>query len=334
MFIAVDQYNFWDQIKTVFQILGLIFAISGFAMVFGSIRSILYTIIISVFVLDVYSFFTRNFGITINDPLALVRISSYLHNPNSFAFYNILGVFALLFVMKKQKGNLHKIAGYLLTIFFAFAIVYSVSQKSFLGLIVLVFTWVWFCFRKRVTRKSNFLLLILIVGFLLTLTYFTINKTYLGVRLQSSLVGEESSLQDRIILYQEGWTMFLSNPLTGVGIANFIIHSALHYYAHSDYMEVLSTTGIVGFLLYFPIFPVLWRRINRIQQRSRNPVVIYEMGLFKAFIVTLLFIAFGRPNFIDINAMFILASLIGYSFYLEGSLNQHKPVTRQKGLMR
>lgn len=314
-FIAQFQFVFMDSISTLIQILALMFAVYGFSRSYGSIKPIFWIILICVSVLDFYVLIGGELSV-ISLLQSSIRTSSFLKNPNYYAFFNVLGIFALLF-LRPIKGKLLKITRFAFLIFFALNILYSSSQKSFLGVIVLFFCWYWFCSRNKVKRGQRIInfLLFSITAFIVI--YFTFNFTFLGMRLQNSSVGDDISLTTRLALYQEGWDLFLSSPITGVGIGHFMYYSSMNAYAHSDFLEVLSTTGIIGFFLYGAIYFVLWKRLNSLHRLSINNEFSYQIGLFKAFIITLTFIGLGRPNFNSIETMFVIASLIGYSHYLQ-----------------
>jgi len=76
----------------------------------------------------------------------------------------------------------------------------------------------------------------------------------------------EPNVTDRVLWYKAALRMFAANPLTGVGAGNFgkalpgYLENGHHLlrtiYAHSFYLETLSETGVIGFvilavLLYF-----------------------------------------------------------------------------------
>ena len=137
VFVAQNKVAFGDLLGTIAQVWGLVLAITGFALLRGSIKLNLSIFIIAVTILSVFAFISNDFGALI-DPLNRIRIASYLRNPNNFAFYKVLGVFAIIYLLSNQENGVIKKVGVLWIAFFAFAIVYSGSQKSFLSLIVLI----------------------------------------------------------------------------------------------------------------------------------------------------------------------------------------------------
>lgn len=58
------------------------------------------------------------------------------------------------------------------------------------------------------------------------------------------------SFSGRTDLYVEAWEFFKQHPVFGIGYKCFEHLSKYDYYTHSTYMELLSCTGLVGFVLF------------------------------------------------------------------------------------
>jgi len=99
-------------------------------------------------------------------------------------------------------------------------------------------------------------------------------------------------------------------------------------YSHSDYMEIAANTGIVGFILYFSVYAMLWSRLNRIKAKTNNPRLLYTIGLVKATLITMVLTAFGRPNVTSKLTWIFLAGAIGYSWSVEKDLLRHRLLQR------
>ena len=89
----------------------------------------------------------------------------------------------------------------------------------------------------------------------------------MGLRFQRAMDNPDIDTA-RSQMYVRGVDLFWENPLAGVGLGNFQVVSGLGAYSHSDYIEVASNTGIIGFILYFSIYGmILWRLLWLV----RNP---------------------------------------------------------------
>lgn len=77
----------------------------------------------------------------------------------------------------------------------------------------------------------------------------------------NSVTGEgkvDSSTEIRTILIKTGIEQFLKNPILGVGIGNssYITMESIGRptYLHNNFVELLATTGIIGFALYYLVY--------------------------------------------------------------------------------
>jgi O-antigen ligase len=116
-----------------------------------------------------------------------------------------------------------------------------------------------------------------------------------------------------------------------VGLGNFVTHSSSGAYAHSDFMEVLATTGFVGFVLYFSIYLVLWRRLRRVSKRHTDATSRYMAGLYQAAIITLLTLGLGVPNFLNPLHLYVIGVLVGHTLAMEQGLRSTRPAASRAG---
>jgi O-antigen ligase len=113
--------------------------------------------------------------------------------------------------------------------------------------------------------------------------------------------------------YREGLEMLLRSPVIGVGMDQFIFHSNTQHVAHSEYVEVFSDTGIVGGLLYFSIFVVLWIRAGKIAKYTDDITQFRIARLVRAILIVIAVSNVGRWNYYDKITWVIFASFIGYT---------------------
>lgn len=315
--VAADRTLLLDSVRTLVQLWGLAWAVAGLAALRRDADMAFLALIVSGVVIVTHGFVTGDFRIP-SGPSLGQRATSFLRNPNDLGYYGFLGIAGLLYFWGRASGRLWRWAIVLLIAPLTLVVVYSGSRKAFLGLLFFALAWLWFCYRRQLLQRPGTIVLILtVLAGLYLLTDYAYTSTPMGVRLQASI--EEGGLDaKREAMYQEGLLLFLENPVAGVGLGNFTAYSWFQTYSHSDYMEALSTTGIVGSALYFSIYPLLWRRLSRIKRGGSAGVVQYHVGLFQAFILTLLVLAIGRINFQSILTWVALAGIIGYACALGG----------------
>lgn len=309
--VAADRDLFLKSVRTLVQLWGLVWAVSGFTFFQKDAKLAFIPLIVGGVAIVGYSLISGEYRAAV-DPLTGERIASILTNPNDLGFYAFLSIVGILYFWRRTEKMIIRICLLSLVGVLALGIVYSGSRKAFLGLMAFGLLWLWFCYRMEIFSSWRNMLLILVVitgGYLLV--NYAIEATVMGSRLQLSI--ESGGLgATRSGLYREGWDFFLQNPIAGLGFGNFVAYSFYEQYSHSDYMEALATTGILGFLIYFSIYPVLWKKIAQVARTHETTEVKYHAGLFKAFVITLLILAFGRINFQSIMAWIALAGVIGY----------------------
>ena len=138
----------------------------------------------------------------------------------------------------------------------ALGILFAAERSAWLGIILaLMCSTMLLSFR----RTFRMVIVLLAVAALLWCTVPVVQQRL------SPLVNWQTdvSVRVRFQLWRQSWQIFTDKPLFGVGIRNFphqVIpealgqgHAALDH-AHSNYMHILATTGIVGFAAYFFLF--------------------------------------------------------------------------------
>lgn len=81
------------------------------------------------------------------------------------------------------------------------------------------------------------------------------------------LVSPERSLADRWSLVQEGFALWQVRPVTGWGFDAFQFVSPRRTYTHSNPVEILANTGMVGVILFYGVLGFIavrgWRALRR-----------------------------------------------------------------------
>lgn len=151
-------------------------------------------------------------------------------------------------------------------------LLFTKSRKAFITAILGLIMY-WTLYRPR--KKSMFLVLIfMLLGFLLIL-WLIMNVPFLynifGFRLVGlfglfdSSISQDASVTTRVEMVQVGIDLFKEHPFNGVGFGNFSYYYYHSYngwaetYAHNNYIELLSSTGAIGVVLYYLVpFSILF----------------------------------------------------------------------------
>ena len=95
----------------------------------------------------------------------------------------------------------------------------------------------------------------------------------------------DGSTRERIFFMQTAWGLFTEQPVLGVGLNNFAAYlQSIHYenavYSHSGFLEILSTLGIVGFVLYYSLYLLVAVRLfPKALRRDRMGAVLFCLCL-------------------------------------------------------
>jgi O-antigen ligase len=252
------------------------------------------------------------------------RLTSFLGNPNAAASVCLCGLFGVAYFLWNRKTHRLRLWPLLALPFIATALVLSGSRKNLVAFVIFVLMWALLAYgRAKHSRLRWVLSLLVVAAALYAAGWFVMEKTQAGERFRQ--VSRDPRVSgSRYSLYKDGWAMFLQAPVQGVGLGNFVAHSSTGQYAHSDFMEVLATTGLVGLVLYLSVYLVLWRRLRRVLKSRADPTFRYTVGLYQAVTIALLLLGLGTPNFLDPLCLYMLGLMIGHVRAMEQNVEWHR----------
>jgi O-antigen ligase len=317
--VAIDKALFIEKLMTVIQIGFLLFLVSGIISLKKNVSTVMLAIIIGGVILLLSSFYTGEF-FEAGEFRPGARVEGLAGNANGFAYHMMFIVYGVFYFWKKKTSVIWRIVLSSIVGLSVIGIVYSGSRTGLIGFIVFLLLWWILCGRKRLSEHPiKIYAVLMVISFALyRFVDYILFSSFLGYRIQHL---QDSSIRLRLQFYKDGFDMIIHNPIFGVGLSNFSMLSSLTgAYSHSNYIEIASTTGIIGFILFFSIYFIMWRRLTRIKKIYHEPQALYTIGLFKAAIITMLIQSFSTVNYSSKPAWIFLAVVIGYSWSLERSL--------------
>ena len=106
------------------------------------------------------------------------------------------------------------------------------------------------------------------------------------------------SYYQRSTLIEIARSVFVNNPIVGVGYYCFIYYNQWGVYAHNNYYELLADLGIIGFILYYWFyFKQLWVALLKSDSKHIIYTVSKHNTLVVAFIITLMIMEYGHVSF-------------------------------------
>ena len=138
-------------------------------------------------------------------------------------------------------------------------IFYLSTRKALGGIAILAFLYL---IGRYDIRKPRYILTLAVFGILSYWSFgYIMENTMMGERLAT--VSEAAYLRganeddiflrfvgDRAGSYIWGWSIFLQNPITGIGLTNYPSYTMTGIPLHTEYMAELCENGIIGTILY------------------------------------------------------------------------------------
>ena len=110
----------------------------------------------------------------------------------------------------------------------------------------------------------------------------------------------DNSTLERTYLIQTALKVWIENPIIGVGWENFALYNDLNLLAHNNYLELLASLGVIGFVIYYSNYVRLFW--DSIQKKYDQPI----NRLMQSFIMSLFIIEIGSVTATSRERMFII----------------------------
>lgn len=317
LLVAGDQEAVLRYVRLLVQELALFFAVAEYARVRRSARAVFIALSLLPLALGAYSYFTGQWQQAVSGNIS--QMSSLMINPNGVGIGALYGFFGVAYISRRER-DMRLVALPLLFIPVIVAVVLlTASRKSLLTITLFSALWAYVSMLVGGALGGRIRTAILVVAVLFGFWYVwtaIVPQTHIGTKFRKTLDNPRID-SDRYSLYEQGWGFVKANPIAGVGLGNFLRATKQREYAHSDYMEPLATTGVVGFVLYMSILLCLFRRLIRISRRQSDPNTRYRAGLYIAILVSTMALGIGVPNFLDPYYWLVLGAAVGHSRALE-----------------
>lgn len=329
--VAINRTAFWGYWTLILQINVLFLCFVFLVSRIGHVNHVFAALLTVSVLLLVRAFFDPSLEFDLGQENAK-QLSIERTGPNAIGYLMMAGFFAIAFFFERARTFKWRMVLGGAAFCLSCGLVWAASRKAFMTSLLFFGLWLTMCYIRNIWEKPGRIFVIgLLVVFVTWGTNFVLDNTFLGMRMQQyESVETLYEKNKRFKMMAEGWSMFLSSPVIGVGLAQYAIHSSFGKYAHSDFFEVLSTTGAVGTLIYLGFYIVLWTRLAKLRRRLRSKRYRYDVNLLRAIFICVVVIGLGRPNFLDIYAMILLSILVGYSYFIELRILPEEPCSAKQ----
>jgi O-antigen ligase len=216
------------------------------------------------------------------------RFAGTLSNANTAAIFALTIVWAAILLLVRSKKPLSKGLVYFLPVGVSLIIIYySGSKKGLIGLALLVLFVTRLMYQRQEKTPFRRGLVVLVSAAMIILAGYFIYTSPFFFRMQQLFAGiSNASDVNRWDLAREAIQVWLTNWrtfLVGVGFDNFWTHSALATYAHSTPLELLASTGLIGFTLFMGFLVLILRKFLRLYRRAsdaESKSVYFAIGIF------------------------------------------------------
>ena len=211
--------------------------------------------------------------------------------------------------LKNNDIHIKKIILCILLVLFAGVSLFTGSKKGLVLLIVGPAIYYFSSTKGFKTIKKTFLLSC-VVGIIIFFVFNNKNLyNILGRRLEityytligSSLNGrQDNSYLERKFYINEGIELFKQKPILGHGGNNFYSYMKLiEYrhaaYSHNNYIELLSTLGIIGFIIYYSFICYILFSLYNNYKKCNNKLILIML----IFVFLQLLMDYGMVSFAD-----------------------------------
>jgi O-antigen ligase len=202
------------------------------------------------------------------------------------------------------------------------------SRKGIIAAILfLIFTMIlhWkFIFKQSVYIGIMviFMFLLLIAGssyYLYHTKHFNRVENVFSAIESGNIKKADTSFNKRLQLYNYGWNMAMKHPALGMGLNNFRvvmtggINASRGSYSHSNMIELLVSTGFIGFIIYYCIYVSIFMKLIKISGQYRK---IWTSEIREIYITTLALLGiyviydFAMVSYSEKLSWIILSSII------------------------
>ena len=311
LFVALDKGLLIDSLSTYIQILLIVFYIVNISVIEKDNKFF----IKAYFIYSVIYMCTMLFwGVAVKGGRLALSENS---NPNNDGLTLFYGVFCFLMLLDTKKINRLLLSLGLIGLF-SYTIILTGSRKSFMALVILLFLWFFLVFRRywKLYSLPQKIILLLVAVIISSIAM----SQFISILLDSTLFKRLieggysiSSDKTRSGMYQEAIKFFIDNPLCGIGFNHYRLLSRYQTYSHSTYAEIISTTGIIGTLIYFLPYIIIIYNLFLLYIRKKGTMTSLKSLQYLILMATMLALGIGVIHFYNITDNIMFALMI--SFY-------------------
>ncbi|WP_282173958.1 O-antigen ligase family protein [Cytobacillus firmus] len=252
----------------------------------------------------------RSYGILIDR--GTPRLIGLFTDPNIFAFGNFIFFF---YYLTHIKGKASKI-GFLLA---SISLVLTFSRGAFIAVLFGVF--LLFLTTRLKTKVKMIILGTPMIYILISVASWLFNLDVINIVMNRFKEATTDSGSGRFDIWANGLGLFADSPFFGIGIYNYRSYSnnlfGIDHYMHNTFLEVLTESGLLGFILYLLLFAAIFYTFYKNLNKSIDT-------RYLIFTLISMMILMSSLSLI-VNESFFLFLAIVWRYFLENNRSVRNP---------
>lgn len=271
------------------------------------------------------------------------RLEGTLGNSNLYGFALLISaMFAINQIFESR--HVFKIF-YLATVpFLLHMIIETGSRKAMISVAIFIIVYTAFKFKYEIFKRP----IMAIMSVIILLSAGVYMASYMEHTKQYKRLAEffetvetrdinkaDESTYYRYMFYKRGLKIVAEHPVFGVGLDNFrnesygLTNTRTGTYAHSNYIELLADTGILGFIIYCSIYFTILIRIARLRIKD---ITESQKGLYllaTSSIIIYILYDFAMVSYYEKFSWLILTFIITATLLLKDNMSTKEIATLQ-----
>jgi len=319
-FYVSDVDLMFDYWKLIVSILIFISCISISFYLSANLLNLLLFLWLACALVCIYSIYVGDLSGFFSGQVQFRPEGGFIKNPNGLANYARIGILSSILVLSSKLGT--RFIRLILLTYIPLAtilIVVTASRGAFVNLII-IYGLVALIFLKQNSGSYIHIaitfILIGVFGYFLYDEYFAssfLSERLTRIEVSSSTAGVDTNemrfklLVIAIDLFRESFT----NAFFGIGLNQFRMHSG-GLISHSEYSDIIVTTGLLGAYLYYSMYYFLWRNFSTLKSFANSSEIRFYQ-ICQIVIISELLYGFVNPNFLTIIEMVLIFILVGFA---------------------
>ena len=285
---AIVPDNIFDTSKTLFLIFAVNILLSFIIENKEDVKNLLLANFLALVLFLVYVILKVDVSQLGEDRLGVGLLGS-LWNANDVGLKLCVGFALALYLGFERKEIALRVCFWIIGLLFAAISLYTGSRTAFL-LLIFIGVGIFFLISKNKLLAIGIIAAFVVGMYLLVMNVEPLYEV-LGKRLESLIINlfggdaSEGSFDARAEMIKLGWRWFLERPIFGYGLNNFRTlyeqAAGVSTYSHNNFIEILVSGGLVGFILYYFIYGYVFVKLFKpaFVEREIMAIILFVINL-------------------------------------------------------